>query len=49
VYDRLSGEENGGETKDADKAGHDGVAITKTFGDPTVDEESDDFSNVHTL
>jgi len=44
--DVLCGEEDGSDSGDHDQASHDSVAVAEALRDETVDEETDDFSNI---
>jgi hypothetical protein len=45
----LRREEDSGEANDENKASHDRVSVAEAFRDETVDEETNDFSNVGSL
>lgn len=47
--DVLCSEKDGGDSGDHDKASHDGVAVTKALRNETVDEKTDDLSDVGTI
>jgi hypothetical protein len=47
--DVLGGEEEGDAGGEPDEASDDGVSIAESFGEPTVEDETDDRTNVGTL